>query len=56
MEENKLFCARNKFPKGLILHTCRFFGCADSNGTGFEPVHSNVSELWTISMHSLGNC
>ena len=31
-------------------------GHADSNGTGFEAVHSDVSELWAICMHYLGNC
>ena len=31
------------------------FGCADSNGTGFEAVHSDVSELLATCMHYLGN-
>ena len=29
------------------------FGCADSNGTGFETVHSEVSELGALCMHIL---
>ena len=32
------------------------FGHVDSDGTGFDAVHSDVSELWAICMYYLGNC
>ena len=32
----------------MTLNACRVFGHANSNGTGFEAVHSDGSKLWAI--------
>ena len=42
---------RKKGSKWLDTPCIQIFLCADSNGTGFEAVHSDVSELWAIFMH-----
>ena len=55
-EKETLFWPGRNAQNGLILHTFWVFGCADSNSTGFEAVHPDVSVLWTICMHYLGDC
>ena len=47
---------RKKCSKWLETQCIWVFGCANSNDTGFEAVHSDVSELWAICMHYCGNC
>ena len=44
---------RKKCSKWLDAYCTLLFGCADSNGMGFETVHSDVSMLWAICMHYL---
>ena len=47
---------RKKCSKWLDTPDMWVFGCANSNGTGFEAAYSDVSELWAICRHYLGNC
>ena len=47
---------RKKCSKWLDISDIYVFGCANSNGTSFEAVHSDVSMLWAKCMHYLGNC
>ena len=46
---------REKCSKSLNTPHILVFGHADSSDTGFEAVHSDISELWAICMHYLGN-
>ena len=39
----KLFWPERNAQNGFILHAYEVIGCADSNDTGFETVHSDVS-------------
>ena len=48
-----LFSPGTNAANALILHACRLL---DLPGKGFEAVNSDVSELWAISIHYLGNC
>ena len=53
-EKNSIL-TRMKCSKGFDTLCIWVFGCANSNGTGFEAEHSDVSQLWIICMHYLGN-
>ena len=55
MEKNLYFVQQEMLRMGLnSMHVG--FGCANSNATGFEAVHSDVSKLWAICMHYIGEC
>ena len=56
MEKLSLFWPGINAHNGLILIHKEVLGCANSNGTGFEAVYSDVFELWAISIHYLWNC
>ena len=56
MEKISSILTRKKCSKWLDTPYMQFFGHANSKGTGFETVHSDVSKLWAICMHYLGNC
>ena len=51
MEKINSILTRKKCSKWLKTPHIKVFGCANSNGTGFEAVHSDVSQLWAICMH-----
>ena len=56
MEKIYSVFTRRKCLKWLDTPQIKVFGHANSNGTGFEVVYSDVSELWAVCMHYLGNC
>ena len=56
MEKINSVLTRKKCSKWLDTPHIQVFGYVNSNGTGFEAVHSDVSELWAICMHYLQNC
>ena len=55
MEKINSILTRKKYSKWLDSLCSRVFGHATLYGTGFEDVHSHVSELWAICTHYLGN-
>ena len=44
-----------KCSKWLDTQGMEVFRHADSNGTGFEAIYLEVSVLWVVCMHYLGN-
>ena len=60
---NRKFYGKNKlcFDQEEMLQMAQFstylsFGHVNSNDKGFETIHSDVSQLWPICIHYLGNC
>ena len=56
LKKNSLFLPGRNTQNGLILHACNFWDMPIAMAQVFEAVHSDVSELWAICMHYLGNC
>ena len=55
MEKSNSILTRKKCSKSLDTPHILVFESADPNGTGFEAVHSDISQLWAICVHYLGN-
>ena len=54
-KKQTLFSPEKNTQNGLIVHACRFLDMPVFIGKGFEAVHLDVSNLWAIYMHYLGN-
>ena len=49
--KNKLYFEQEEMLKWLDTPRLKVFGHAICIGTGFEAVHSDISELWAPCMH-----
>ena len=56
MEKIDSVLTRKKCSKSIDTLCLLVSGHGHSSGTGFEAIHSYVSELWAICMHYLGYC